>query len=180
MLACFKSKESRELERLSEEIAGLREDIQGLQQQQNPTDSAPAVSTSNQLTKTATVEKKKPVKQNGDMSNPDDCDVMISLNCRTMLPTAQRFRAFLEAHGVKVWLCVNMTAGADFRDEIISAVDSCEVFIPLINEAWCESKECKVRNIQCHDIISNFVSSLLNVVFELYSSMSSIIVSEGI
>ena len=150
MLTCFKAKERHELERLANEISGLREDIKGLQQKSS--NDQPAVSSQSPGTNktasasaSASVEKTKLIKTNGDMSNPDDCDVMISLNCRTMLPTAQRFRDFLEAHGVKVWLCVNMSAGVDFRDEIIAAVDSCEVFLPLINEAWCESKECKVR-----------------------------------
>lgn len=147
MLECFTSKDNREIERLANEIAGLREDIKNSLLHHLPNDQQ-IESSSKSPDSNSSVEKKKTSRAKSDMSNPDDCDVMISLNCKTMLPTAQRFRAFLEAHGVKVWLCVNMAAGADFRDEIIAAVDACEVFIPLINEAWCESKECKVRRKQ--------------------------------
>jgi len=131
---------SPEIERLADEVASLRADIKSLLQVSSIA-AAPRPQISKEITVQETETKKK---KKGDMINPDDCDVMISLNCRTMLPTAQRIRTFLEENGVKVWLCVNMAAGADFRDEIISAVDSCEVFLPLINEAWCESKECKV------------------------------------
>ena len=71
------------------------------------------------------------------------CDVMISLNCKTMLATAQRIEKFLESLGVRVWVCVEMVGGSQFRDDIVTAVDTCRVFLPLINEEWCTSKECK-------------------------------------
>ena len=147
MLTCFKGKEHHELERLTTEIGNLRADIQGLKDHAGisvHSQSSHAIK-STSVNETKSTDKKEKSTTDGGMVNPDDCDVMISLNCKTMLPTAQRLRTFLEARGVKVWLCTNMAAGADFRDEIIAAVDACEYFIPLINEAWCESKECKVR-----------------------------------
>jgi hypothetical protein len=130
---------TQDFERLADEVAGLRADIKSL------VDAT--VTTSRSTVVTSDASKTESQLKNDIRGNPEDCDVMISLNCKTMLQTAQRIRAFLEQNGVKVWLCVNMTAGADFRDEIISAVDACEVFLPLINEAWCESKECKVRSL---------------------------------
>lgn len=132
---------SPEIERLADEVASLRADIKSLVQVSSIAAAPRPPQINEEITVQETEHKKK---KNGGMINPDDCDVMISLNCRTMLTTAQRIRTFLEVNGVKVWLCVNMAAGVDFRDEIIAAVDSCEVFLPLINEAWCESKECKV------------------------------------
>jgi hypothetical protein len=130
---------TQDFERLADEVAGLRADIKSL------VDATVSSSRSSVVTSDANNTENEV--KNDFRDNPDDCDVMISLNCKTMLQTAQRIRTFLEQNGVKVWLCVNMTAGADFRDEIISAVDACEVFLPLINEAWCESKECKVRSL---------------------------------
>lgn len=34
-----------------------------------------------------------------------------------------------------------MEGGEDFRDSIVDAVDSCKVFLPLINTAWATSAE---------------------------------------
>lgn len=168
MLQCFKAKivnkssvTNDQLGQLTAEVANLREDIKVLHHMTSnalPKDSSLGQSdrTPDETKKTKSVPSSGTgaVKEKkGDMTNPDDCDVMISLNCRTMLPKAQRFRAFLEAHGLKVWLCVNMVGGVDFRDEIIAAVDACEVFLPLINEAWCESKECKVNLTLCPQLL---------------------------
>lgn len=158
MLQCFKAKivnksstSNDQLGRLTAEVANLREDIKILHHMTSnalpkdtsvgQSDSIPDETNKTRAAPTSGTDAMK--EKRGDMTNPDDCDVMISLNCRTMLAKAQRFRSFLEAHGLKVWLCVNMIGGVDFRDEIIAAVDACEVFLPLINEAWCESKECK-------------------------------------
>ncbi|GFH58912.1 hypothetical protein CTEN210_15388 [Chaetoceros tenuissimus] len=134
-----------ELARLADEVAGLRADVKALVETSSAGDDISKIEQSfrEKSSHTSSREDKAERSRKQGMVNPDDCDVMISLNCKTMLETAQRIRHFLETNGVKVWLCVNMAAGADFRDEIVAAVDSCEVFLPLINEAWCLSKECK-------------------------------------
>lgn len=134
-----------ELARLADEVAGLRADVKALVETSSVGDDVSKIGQSfrEKSSQSSSREDKAERSRKQGMVNPDDCDVMISLNCKTMLETAQKIRHFLETNGLKVWLCVNMAAGADFRDEIVAAVDSCEVLLPLINEAWCLSKECK-------------------------------------
>jgi hypothetical protein len=69
---------------------------------------------------------------------------MISINVRTMTSSAQRLARMLRERGFRVWVCTeSMRAGDDFREAIVKAVKGCDVFIPLINDAWARSGECK-------------------------------------
>jgi hypothetical protein len=71
-------------------------------------------------------------------------EVMISINVKSMAKSAARLKTWLEAHGVKVWVCtVNLSGGQDFREGIVHAAKRCAVFMPLINDAWARSGECK-------------------------------------
>jgi len=70
-------------------------------------------------------------------------DVMISLQVRTMNKSAFALKEYLEKTGLKVWVCTqNLQGGDDYRTEIVNAVKSCKVFLPLINSEWADSGEC--------------------------------------
>lgn len=73
----------------------------------------------------------------------DNIEVMVSINVRTMKDSALKLKAFLEQHNIRTWVCVNMEAGVNYREEIVRAVKSCEIFIPLINDEWASSGECQ-------------------------------------
>eukprot|EP00741_Cyanophora_paradoxa_P005093 tig00000857_g4935.t1 len=71
-------------------------------------------------------------------------DVMLSINVRSMAASAGKLKALLQASGYSVWVCTDAIAGgAEYRDAIVSAVKRCRVFLPLINDAWASSGECK-------------------------------------
>ena len=44
---------------------------------------------------------------------------------------------------LKVWICVELSGGDSFRNEIVAAVKKCKVFLPLLNNAWALSGECE-------------------------------------
>ena len=74
----------------------------------------------------------------------EQCDVMISLHVGSMAQSAGQLKTYLEELGLKVWICtVDLGGGEDFRDSIVEAVKSAKVFLPLINEEWALSGECK-------------------------------------
>jgi len=51
---------------------------------------------------------------------------------------------WLEARGMDVWICTrNIVGGQSYRRQIAGAVRATDVFMPLINEKWTESAECK-------------------------------------
>ena len=48
--------------------------------------------------------------------------------------------------GITVWICTeNLKGGDNFRDGIAKAVKNCDVFLPLLNEEWAVSEECKIE-----------------------------------
>ncbi len=58
--------------------------------------------------------------------------------------TAIEIKKWLEAGGISCWICTeNLTAGANYRNDIVNAVDNCTVFLPLINSEWAKSGECE-------------------------------------
>jgi hypothetical protein len=132
-------------ELLMNEVKSLRKEVQDLRGVVTGGVSVSAVpleaSSTPEPTSTSNDSERK--SHPSKVTDAASCDVMISLNCKTMLPTAKRIEKFLEAHGIRVWVCVEMVGGTQFRDDIVTAVDSCKVFVPLINEEWCLSKECK-------------------------------------
>lgn len=102
------------------------------------------------------------------MSTPT-CDVMISLHCASMTQSALSLKTYLgsfslftvhfangfvfhilriptpytESFGLSIFVCMEMNGGAQFRNEIVSAVDSCKFFVILLNEQWALSGECE-------------------------------------
>ena len=70
-------------------------------------------------------------------------DVMISLQVKSMQKSALYLRDILEQKGLSVWLCVEMSGGDQYRTEIVHAIKTCKVFLPLINNAWALSGECE-------------------------------------
>eukprot|EP00052_Salpingoeca_macrocollata_P032570 m.5985 g.5985 ORF g.5985 m.5985 type:complete len:370 (-) comp3887_c0_seq1:44-1153(-) len=69
--------------------------------------------------------------------------VMISLHVGSSRGSAEAIKAYLLSLGVpEVWICTEMGGGADFRAAIHNAVDSCDVFLPLMNQQWADSGEC--------------------------------------
>ena len=42
-----------------------------------------------------------------------------------------------------VFVCVDMTGGAQYRNAIVRAVQSCKIFLILLNEQWALSGECE-------------------------------------
>lgn len=72
--------------------------------------------------------------------------VMISINVKTMKESALRLKKLLQDHGVSAWVCTeDLAGGEDFRTGIAKAVRGCKVFLPLINDEWAESGECKIE-----------------------------------
>eukprot|EP00049_Salpingoeca_infusionum_P022752 m.8580 g.8580 ORF g.8580 m.8580 type:complete len:482 (+) comp5372_c0_seq2:156-1601(+) len=69
--------------------------------------------------------------------------VFISFNVRTTKSEAELLKAALEGYGVRVWVCTEFAGGSDFRDEIVRGIKESTVFVPLINDAWASSGECK-------------------------------------
>lgn len=70
-------------------------------------------------------------------------DVFISLNVASSLKFALDLKRYIEEKYVcKVFICTEMAGGASFRDQIVDALETCKVFIPLINEEWINSPEC--------------------------------------
>lgn len=77
------------------------------------------------------------------LHNPLTPDVMISLCCRTQMQLATKLRDFLHARNISTFLCMDMGAGQIYRNEIIVAAASSRYFIPLIDLAWADSRECE-------------------------------------
>ena len=77
------------------------------------------------------------------LHNPLTPDVMISLCCRTQMQLATKLRDFLHACNISTFLCMDMGAGQIYRNEIIVAAASSRYFIPLIDLAWADSRECE-------------------------------------
>jgi hypothetical protein len=70
-------------------------------------------------------------------------DVFISLNVASSLKFAEELKLFITQHyPCKVFLCTEMNGGDSFRNQIVDALETCKVFIPLINEEWMSSPEC--------------------------------------
>lgn len=84
---------------------------------------------------------------------------MISLHVSSMKPSALKLKEFLEKAGLKVWMCTSDLQGGDnYRNEIVNAVKTCKVFLPLINSEWANSGECadefglaKRQNLTSHE-----------------------------
>ena len=69
--------------------------------------------------------------------------IFISINVSTMLNSAKILQTELKKQGYRVWVCTDMMGGVDFRDSIVQAVKQCHIFIPMINNAWALSGECR-------------------------------------
>ena len=70
-------------------------------------------------------------------------DVFVSLHVASSLVVARLLKQFIETkYGCKVFLCTDMVGGASYRSQIVDALESCKVFIPLINQSWATSGEC--------------------------------------
>ena len=67
---------------------------------------------------------------------------MISVQVGSMGPSARIVQQHLGALGIKVWVCMDMQGGDQYRDEIVSAVDQCNFFVIMCNQRWAESGEC--------------------------------------
>ncbi|KAJ3191998.1 hypothetical protein HK101_007196 [Irineochytrium annulatum] len=79
-----------------------------------------------------------------DAASYGSLDVMISLHCASMGPSAAWLRGELQKRGVTAWVCTDeLEAGVNYRDEIYAAVKTCRVFLPLINKKWADSGECE-------------------------------------
>ena len=79
----------------------------------------------------------------GPAQPPAQFDFFISLNVASSLKIAEALKSFLQdRYKGKVFLCTEMAGGASFRDQIVDALESCKVFIPLINSEWIDSPEC--------------------------------------
>lgn len=100
------------------------------------------------------------------MSTPT-YDVMISLHCASMAPSALSLKSYLgsfffiygfangfvlglthfalytERFGLSIFVCMEMNGGTQYRHEIVSAVESCKFFVILLNEQWALSGECE-------------------------------------
>ncbi|KAJ3141381.1 hypothetical protein HK100_007417 [Physocladia obscura] len=72
--------------------------------------------------------------------------VMISLHVATMEPSAKWLKSELEKRGVSVWMCTTaLQAGDNYRNEIVEAVKSSRVVLPMINKNWSKSGECEAE-----------------------------------
>jgi len=70
-------------------------------------------------------------------------DIFISLNVNSALKYAQSLQEYLKYQlGLEIFICVDMVGGTSYREQIVDAVESCLVFIPLINKDWADSAEC--------------------------------------
>jgi len=69
-------------------------------------------------------------------------NVMISINVKSMKENATALREYLGKYGVKCWICTDIGGGTQYREEIVTAVKTCKVFLPLMNNAWANSGEC--------------------------------------
>merc|ERR1739848_194313 len=72
-----------------------------------------------------------------------EIDAFISLNVRSMSKEADKIKAALQAENIKVWICTDIGAGLDWRDELDLAIKKTKCFIILLNDWWCKSAECK-------------------------------------
>eukprot|EP01038_Epipyxis_sp_PR26KG_P006390 gene6390-8803_t len=69
--------------------------------------------------------------------------IMISINVKTMGETGELLKSFFERNNITCWICTSMNGGVEFREEIVEAVKKCKIFLPLINDEWARSGECK-------------------------------------
>jgi len=71
-------------------------------------------------------------------------NLMISINVRTLGEVAKELKTLIEDQlNAKVWICVDMTGGQNYRDEIVKAIDKAFAVILLVNNDWAESAECE-------------------------------------
>lgn len=70
-------------------------------------------------------------------------DIFISLHVASSLKYAQSLKSYLERHfNCSIFICTNMMGGISYREQIVDGIESCKLFIPLINIEWAESAEC--------------------------------------
>jgi flagellar basal body rod protein FlgB len=70
-------------------------------------------------------------------------NVFISFHVASSLPLAQKLKQdFTEKLNCKVFICTEMLGGRSYRHQIIEAIESCQVIVPLICKGWSESAEC--------------------------------------
>ena len=72
-----------------------------------------------------------------------DIDVMVSLHCSSMAPSAKKLKLYLESRGIIVWVCTEMSGGESYRDSIVDAIDRANVVIIMLNNQWALSGECQ-------------------------------------
>lgn len=68
---------------------------------------------------------------------------MISLQVGSMQASAKKLQSYLQSRGMKVWVCVDMMGGDNYRNEIIDAIEAADFFIILLNNKWALSGECE-------------------------------------
>jgi hypothetical protein len=70
--------------------------------------------------------------------------IMISLNVSSQQTSAKYLKEYLVKNGYQhIWMCTDIYGGQNFRDEITKNIQTCDIFIMLINDAWGLSGECK-------------------------------------
>jgi len=71
-------------------------------------------------------------------------DFFISLNVSTALKYGESLKKFIERRypGIRVFICTEMLGGASYREQIVDAIESSHVIVPLINDGWATSGEC--------------------------------------
>jgi GTP-binding protein EngB required for normal cell division len=72
-------------------------------------------------------------------------EIFISFNVESMRPSVLKLAERLESsfQNLTIWICTNLPGGANFRSEIIRAVERCDCMIALMNMAWATSLECR-------------------------------------
>jgi len=71
---------------------------------------------------------------------------MISTHVSTTGKLANTIKKHLAEHGIKAWLCTqDISGGNHYRRGIAAAVKGCQIFLPLLNNEWCNSMECEVE-----------------------------------
>jgi len=70
-------------------------------------------------------------------------DVMISLHCASSTQIAKNIDQYLKEQGFTTWMCLHMTAGMNYRTDIIKNASKCKAMVILLNKDWAESGECE-------------------------------------
>ena len=139
----------QQIQKLTEQVALLEKSLQTeqLKQIQESLNSRHVVTgnenVKNKVEKTSTTEQTTKSESNYLGDSAKSCQVMISFNCRSNTENAKALKELLEKMNIPTWICVDLTGGIEFRDAIVDAVDSCKVFLPLINTEWALSPECE-------------------------------------